>query len=494
MGFKEDADFARFLTLGAHGAVIIKRDLEQHGHDIIELERYAMGNKVWSIKVKRLRIPDLLCIRCGRRFESKAKSKLEIKLSHSASHGREWYAGGMRENDIFGFVRVVLTGNDAHAGKPLYVTRSALHAAFDSVKSGTRKAISEGSEADISWPIWVPSYSGQLPHIAPIDDEGNIYVHSEDGRIRTYKRRRHWSQVHLYIAPGEEFVGEYTAVAGCVEPASIRCAGDTWDWQADLFSQSPDDRYAAVKSCYKRSSSEVTELLRPIASNSEEDWRIRIEAAGVLAAIDPSSWVPFLESVAADTSLPPEQQIESVFVLSEISADGATDALYRVAQADKNRLEEVRAAAVWGLGTGVRKSPERVIDFLADDSDRVALHAASALTRKLSPEIVKSLQGWLMENQVRKAASAAFLLARHGYVQELLDVVTSSSGLGAMLALRALGDLSPDQVLQETSRVVPAHVLKVLRPLWVQHQDWLRRPENVGVIDLLDAQHLRFLD
>ena len=52
MGFKEDEDFVRFLTMGAYGTAEISADLERsHGHQIVELERYARGNKVWAIKV-----------------------------------------------------------------------------------------------------------------------------------------------------------------------------------------------------------------------------------------------------------------------------------------------------------------------------------------------------------------------------------------------------------------------------------------------------------
>lgn len=70
MGFKEDADFARFVSMGAAGTAAVAVNLrEEHGHNPIELERYAMSNKVWQTKVKRLRLPDLVCVRCGRRIE-----------------------------------------------------------------------------------------------------------------------------------------------------------------------------------------------------------------------------------------------------------------------------------------------------------------------------------------------------------------------------------------------------------------------------------------
>jgi hypothetical protein len=112
MGLKEDAKFARFITMGALGAQRVAEDLERRGHRIVELERYAMANKIWSTKVKRLRMADLVCVACGRRFEAKAKTKLEVKLSDSRQEGRGW-SEGMRDEDVFGFLPVALDGENA---------------------------------------------------------------------------------------------------------------------------------------------------------------------------------------------------------------------------------------------------------------------------------------------------------------------------------------------------------------------------------------------
>ena len=95
MGFKEDAGLPRFVSMGAVGTATVAAHLRsRHGHQPIELERYAMANKVWQTKVKRLRLPDLVCTRCGRRVGSRAKSRLGIELSDSDTPGPEWHAGG----------------------------------------------------------------------------------------------------------------------------------------------------------------------------------------------------------------------------------------------------------------------------------------------------------------------------------------------------------------------------------------------------------------
>ena len=127
MGFKEDADFARYVSMGATGTAAIASYLrDRYGHRPIELERYAMANKVWQTKVKRLRLPDLLCVACGRRVESRAKSALAIVLSDSDTPGREWYAGGMRDDDLYAFTRADLSTFPPMVGQPVFFSSAAL--------------------------------------------------------------------------------------------------------------------------------------------------------------------------------------------------------------------------------------------------------------------------------------------------------------------------------------------------------------------------------
>ena len=144
MGFKEDADFARFVSMGAVGAAAVAFDLsEEHGHRMVELERYAMANKVWQTKVKRLRLPDLLCLRCGLRVEARAKSKLGIVLSHSDVPGREWDAGGMRDDDLFVFIRTDLSHFPPYAGAPVCFSKAALRASINQAQRSAPKPASK---------------------------------------------------------------------------------------------------------------------------------------------------------------------------------------------------------------------------------------------------------------------------------------------------------------------------------------------------------------
>ena len=79
MGFKVDSSFLRFLTMGARGVHRVSDELRSFGFEPIELERYCGSNKIWATKVKRLRLPDLLCVKTGLRLEVRAKSDLKIR-------------------------------------------------------------------------------------------------------------------------------------------------------------------------------------------------------------------------------------------------------------------------------------------------------------------------------------------------------------------------------------------------------------------------------
>ena len=92
LALKPDSSFFRKIALGAIGSRHVAQDLDRLGHQIAELERGAMDTKLWKdVKRKRVRIPDLVCKRCGLRVESGAKTKAELSLSHSlTAQERAW--------------------------------------------------------------------------------------------------------------------------------------------------------------------------------------------------------------------------------------------------------------------------------------------------------------------------------------------------------------------------------------------------------------------
>ena len=96
MGFKVNSSFLRFLTMGALGVHSVLSELKDRGFEPIELERYCTSNNIWATKVKRLRLPDLLCVKTGMRVEVRAKSDLMIRMSDAPNNPeRAWDAGSL---------------------------------------------------------------------------------------------------------------------------------------------------------------------------------------------------------------------------------------------------------------------------------------------------------------------------------------------------------------------------------------------------------------
>ncbi len=488
MGFKEDASFAGFVTMGAIGTAAVARDLRtRFGHRPIELERYSMANKVWAVKVKRLRIPDLLCLRCGQRVESRAKTKLEVKLSDSETEGREWHASGMRAEDLYAFVRVDVSASPPAAEHPGCFSRAGLEAAATLARRGARKAASQGSEVDVSWPAWVPTTDGTVVGVR----DGAVQFRTADGKVKEYWQSRKWPAVHLYVPPGEGFKARETIVAGVVPPPEhLACPGAVWDFRSDLAAADEIDRYAAVKAAGAEMASDVVPALTAMARDEGQDWRLRLEAMASLARIEPARWVPPIGEIAADLTRSLPEQMEAIFILSEIPAPQAAQMLAPVTAPTPGRHEEVRCAAIWGMGHHPGGDPDCLLPLLADPIDRVAIHASAAVS-SLSPDAVCTLRDGLRSGDKRIAAISAATLRDQRQIDALVEEA-STTGTGRLWALRALGDLTRAEVEAAAGPLLTPALLDALLPMWIEHEDWLRTGDNEGAFRTLNEQQIRF--
>lgn len=488
MGFKEDADFARFVSVGAIGTAAVANCLENRfDHRPIELERYAMANKVWQTKVKRLRLPDLLCVRCGLRVESRAKSKLKIMLSHSESPGRKWDDGGMRNEDLFAFLLADINQDPPHCGPPIFFTTAALRASISNAKQSAPKAASEGSEITLTWPCWVPAKRGRFAHV---DNEDRIVFEGEDGKVQHYWHWRNWTGPRfVYSSPGDFFQGDEKVLAGVVEQESSPvCSGDSWDLVTALHSSDLVERFAAVKAAGALEHRKLVDILSEIGGNSLEDWRIRLEAQVALARLEPTSWIGQIMQQIDQPETEADQQMEAVLAISELPSDAAAEALAEIA-AHSSLPTELRAAAAWGLGQGAARKPELLLDRIVDAEPLVALHAISAVD-ELTSGIQRTLVGWMAGDDAIRASAAAQLLQRHGCVDSLLDACPGG-GNARLWALRALGELPPALVRCLAGDRLTPDIEGVLLPMWLGQEDWLRQDGKEG-LDALDVQKIRF--
>ncbi|MDE0605983.1 MAG: hypothetical protein OXH78_02380 [Acidimicrobiaceae bacterium] len=488
MGFKEDADFARFVSVGAVGTAAVADCLRaDFAHRPIELERYAMANKVWQTKIKRLRLPDLLCVRCGLRVESRAKSKLKIMLSHSDAPGRQWDAGGMRGEDLFAFLLADIDRDPPRCGPVIFFSMDALRSSVAYAKRSSPKAASEGSEVTLTWPCWVPAKRGQF---VAVDDEGRIVFKGADGRVQRYWQWKNWTdQRSVYSKPGERFQGGDKVLAGVVErePNPV-CPGDSWDLAVALGSSDDVERYAAVKAAGVLGLREHVDVLSRVSEDGLVDWRIRLEAQISLARLQPDHWVGKIMKEITDPRTGVDQQMEAVLAIAELPDDAAADALAEIA-ALSGLPSELRAAAAWGLGQGEARKPEMLLDRFVDPESLVALHAIAAVD-EISKDLLHKLVAWLAGGDAIKAPTAAQLLQRHRCVDALLNAA-ETEGNTRLLALRALGELPPALVRSLAEGRLTPDIEDALLPMWLGQEDWLRQDGKEGLA-ALDIQKIRF--
>ncbi|MBI4316936.1 MAG: HEAT repeat domain-containing protein [Chloroflexi bacterium] len=411
--FKSDEDFLRYLTMGAVGSAGVTEDLNRHGHRIIELERSTTSNKIWSQKIKRLRLPDLLCIRCGLRVEARGKSALQIKVSDTPTNPERRWSAGLDDDDLFGFLQVYFDGDTPVAGSSVeYFRVSDLRLTEHLSRLGPPKSAREGAERDRCWPAHVPSYDGTVIAV----DATHFTMKSRSGALR---HQRIPSEHVPYVLPGEDFRAGQRFVSGVVpKPSTVSCPGDCWDPVAQLRSMrsgisltTAGRQYAAVKAlALHTDAAAATTALLDTWQDISADYRVRLEALGGLAGRLQGPWIAalgrqVLEAPSAD------MQMEAVLILSEQASAEASEELATIL-AQRDLPQEVRAAAAWGLGICGHGSPHLLLEYLDDPSDTVALHSLVAMGSDFSEGLLQRAARLLPRND-RAAAAAVHLISRH---------------------------------------------------------------------------------
>lgn len=247
MGFKVDTSFLRFLTMGALGVRRVAAELKERGFEPIELERYCASNKIWATKVKRLRLPDLLCVRTGLRAEVRAKSDLKIRMSDAPQNPDRVWDAGLRNEDVVALIACSdgPDGGPVPANHAVYFSVGTLRKSVGQSTLGPPKSASEGAERDRTWPAIVPARPGIV-----VSANGNkLVVMMEGDGTPARKQTYTLNGKHPYVGPGDRFQAEIMILAGVPELLADldRHLADLYNPLDQVRSASPLDRYAGVK-------------------------------------------------------------------------------------------------------------------------------------------------------------------------------------------------------------------------------------------------------
>lgn len=493
MGFKADTSFLRFLTMGARGVHQTMNRLAGIGFRPIELERYSASNKIWATKVKRLRLPDILCVKTGLRVEVRAKSDLKLRMSDAPANPDRVWDAGLRDSDLVAFIACFESAEGpTPANDAMFFTVESLRKSVHLSRLGPPKSASEGAERDRTWPATVPSRDGRILEVTSTRIVTEMFAtRDQPARNQSYMLNGKSG----YLRPGDTFKGEASFLSG--GPSSMANLSaylrQTYDPLAALQSATAVDRYAAVKSFPHRQDdvAKVRGAIEDFIAKELED-RVKLEAAGSAAFYSSSLGQDTISEFIWTDKHSSELRMEAVLILAELG-DGkfARATLKAVAQQPEFSGDELRQAAVWGLGKAGLKAYEDLLPFIRDSEDNVVLHAIAGFGAGVPNVVIETLVRELTQGDERTAPAASEALRHIGTEPVLRALVKAHDETPAARnwILATLGRLPPDMVREKLKGL---SLMQTLAPMLLvaPGANWLSSEEMDINISFLLKQNI----
>ncbi len=426
--FKTDESFLEKLAIGAIGARAVFNDLKRQGHRPIELERGSMDYKIWkNIKIKRLRVPDLLCLNCGTRVEARAKTQLEITMSHSLSDPERGWDKGLTDRDVVALSVCAKTGEgptDWQADSLIqFISVGALQKAFAERRVVTEKpkGAGEGFELRVTWPSAVASSDGVVRALTP----GRIQFKRETDQ-RTISLALSKKGIALQpLAKVDDRILAGQIIASVVPVTStVPCSGSATpsSFLEMLASSAVADRYTAAKALSQFRNPAVSTALTQRMTDDREHIYVRLEAAAGLARVGDNAGMSFIQQILQGQYL--EHRLEAVIILGEIPNDDSRRILTGVLL-NQAQHPEIRAGAAWALGELQQPSSvDALVEVFLDLAEPIRIEAARAL-RKIAATTGANISTKLPAAQDDQRAGIAWAMSRSGRVKadELLPLL-----------------------------------------------------------------------
>lgn len=425
--FKTDESFLQKIAMGAIATKHALADLERQGHSPMELERGSTSFKIWkAIKIKRVRVPDILCLACGRRVESRAKSKLEITMSHSTSDPERGWDHGLDDADTVALVPCEKTGPGPLEWTPQlpvqYLQVGELRRSFAAgeVIRHRQKGAEEGFELRISWPAAVAQADAVVERV----EAGSLRLRRGDGRAVSLRLERRGMELRPLVKPGDRVQRHQIVAARVPATTAFPCPGGAGveTYLALLRSVSLSDRYTAVKALGRLTGDAVTAALRERVRDDREHVYVRVDAAAGLLRRGDAKGLALFKGLLRDEY--PPHRLEAVIVLGEVGTAEAARLLVETLK-DATQDAEIRAGAAWALGeAGAREALPVLVESFAVIDTVIRVEAARALA-KLGRGHLRDVLDTLPGGTVEQRPGIAWALSKAGgfTVEQLLPAL-----------------------------------------------------------------------
>ena len=382
--FKSDESFLEKISIGAIGTKKVFEDLTSQGHHPIELERGSMSYKIWKkIKIKRIRVPDILLVNSGVRIESRAKTKLEITMSHSYSDQDRGWDYGLKDNDYVAIVVCEKSGEEpidwSAKNVVQYISISDLKETYGKgeIIEEVPKGAQEGFEKRITWCTAIAKHDGQITEIA---NDKIKYKRASDNRTISLSLTKRSKTMLPRVSVGEN-ISANQIIASVVPITKIipQYKVESTYYLTNLNSNSLSERYASAKALAFFDENIVKQsLLRKLEDDSEHIY-VKLEAAASLARFNIDEGFEFISSsLKSDYN---QNVLEAVIILGEIRTEKSCELLISVL--NNSELDsEIRAGAAWSLGEiNSNSSIDALSCCFNSINENIKIEAARALAK-----------------------------------------------------------------------------------------------------------------
>jgi hypothetical protein len=268
----------------------------------LKLERGSTDSKLWKdVKRKRVRIPDLVCLRCGQRIESRAKTKNDLAMSHSEQAERSWDFGMVQQDWIAFPVCTSVREAERTTGRLSssssywhernwvqwqlsgYINYFSVEAFRSRVHARSQtKGVTEGAENFISWNASFSSRNGPVLAVDAVQRRVKIGLEDES---RPYTWRIP-DDCNILVSEGDR-VQQGQIFAASVTPFrrnELSCPGVLPDEHINrlLSSRERTQRFTGVKLARLLRSTDYQTAAQELANDNEEDVYVRLEAVSYL--------------------------------------------------------------------------------------------------------------------------------------------------------------------------------------------------------------------